>query len=238
MAEMQLNFGDALLVQGPQKNLDRLRQDENVMFLDAPPLLERRLSKGPLALGILIVVLTVISLGWLHASAAMFLGSLAMVIGGVLRMDEAYQSIEWTAVFLIAGILPLGTAMESTGTAALIADWITSFTGGAGPRVVLMGMFIMTALLTEVISNAAATVLVVPIAIDTALGIGASPHAFVMAVVIAASTSFLMPIGHQVNVLVFGPGGYRFSDYTKVGIGLNLLMLLLVMIFLADISGR
>jgi di/tricarboxylate transporter len=95
-----------------------------------------------------------------------------------------------------------------------------------------MGMFVMTALLTEVISNAAATVLVVPIAIDTAMSINANPHAFVMAVVIAASTSFLMPIGHQVNVLVFGPGGYRFSDYTKVGIGLNLLMLLLVMVFL------
>ncbi len=96
----------------------------------------------------------------------------------------------------------------------------------------LIGIFIMTALLTEVISNAAATVLVVPIAIDTAFNLGASPHSFVMATVMAASTSFLMPIGHQDNVIVFGPGGYRFSDYTKVGIWLNLIILILVALFL------
>ncbi|MFQ5433926.1 MAG: SLC13 family permease, partial [Anaerolineae bacterium] len=159
-------------------------------------------------------------------------GALAMVLTGVLCMDEAYQAIEWKSVFLIAGILPLGVAMETTGTAALIAEQITGLLGDLGPRAVLIGIFILTALLTEVISNAAATVLVTPIAIDTALSLSATPHTFVLAVVIAASTSFLMPIGHQVNVLVFGPGGYRFSDYTRVGVWLNLIILLLVAVVL------
>jgi len=96
----------------------------------------------------------------------------------------------------------------------------------------MMGIFVLTGLLTEVMSNAAATVLAVPIAIDAALGIGVDPHSFVMAIVIAASTSFLMPIGHQVNVLIFGPGGYRFSDYTKVGVWLNLVLLILTALLL------
>jgi di/tricarboxylate transporter len=147
-------------------------------------------------------------------------------------MDEAYQAIEWKAVFLIAGMLPLGLAMESTGTAQLIAKQIISLIGDQGAIAVMMGIYIMTGLLTEVMSNAAATVLAVPIAIDAALGLGADPHAFVMAIVIAASTSFLMPIGHQVNVLVYGPGGYRFFDYTKVGVWLNLLLLIMTAIFL------
>jgi di/tricarboxylate transporter len=102
---------------------------------------------------------------------------------------------------------------------------------------VLAGIFLVTALLTEVISNAAATVLMVPIAIDTALRLGSSPQTFVMAVVIAASTSFLMPIGHQANIIIYGPGGYKFGDYARVGVGLNILLLILVLIFLPMIWG-
>ncbi len=232
LADVPLDFGDSLLVQGEQSKIDILRRDDNFMVLDSPPPDARRLRKGPLALGILLVVLVTITLGWLHPAAAMLIGALAMVLTGVLRMDEAYQAIEWKSVFLIAGILPLGVAMETTGTAALIAEQITGLLGSLGPRAVLIGVFILTALLTEVISNAAATVLVVPIAIDTAVSLSANPYTFVMAVVIAASTSFLMPIGHQVNVLVFGPGGYRFSDYTRVGVWLNLIILLLVALVL------
>jgi di/tricarboxylate transporter len=162
----------------------------------------------------------------------MFIGALLMVLSGTLTMEEAYQSIEWKSVFLIAGMLPLGLAMENTGTAQLLAEQIIALIGGWGATAVMMGIFIMTGLLTEVMSNAAATVLAVPIAIDAALNMGANPHAFVMAIVIAASTSFLMPIGHQVNVLIYGPGGYQFFDYTKVGIWLNLLLMILTALLL------
>jgi di/tricarboxylate transporter len=162
----------------------------------------------------------------------MLIGALLMVLSGTLTMDEAYRSIDWKSVFLIAGMLPLGLAMQSTGTAQLLADQIVSLVGNWGPLAVMMGIYLVTGLLTEVISNAAAAVLAVPIAVDAALNLGASPHAFVMATVIAASTSFLMPIGHQVNVLVFGPGGYRFADYARVGVWLNLLLFILTALIL------
>jgi di/tricarboxylate transporter len=162
----------------------------------------------------------------------MLIGAMLMILTGVLKMDEAYRAIEWKSVFLIAGMLPMGIAMQNTGTALLLAQKIIGVVGGLGPLAVVMGIFLMTALLTEVMSNAAATVLVTPIAIDAARSMDANPRTFVMAVVIAAATSFLMPIGHQANVLVFGPGGYRFSDYTKVGVWLNVIIFIVVAIVL------
>ncbi len=228
IADVPLNFGDALLVQGPQKKINLLRQDANFLVLDTPRPELRRTRKAPLAVGILLGVLVVVATGWLHVSTAMLIGALLMVLSGTLTMDEAYQSIHWQSVFLIAGMLPLGLAMEQTGTAALLAGQINALLSGWGPLAVLVGMFALTALLTEVMSNAASTVLIVPIALDVAHGLGADPRAFVIAVVLAASTSFLMPIGHQVNVIVFGPGGYKFSDYAKVGVWLNLIILLIV----------
>jgi di/tricarboxylate transporter len=232
MGDRPLNFGDSLLVQGPVENINRLRSDRNFLLLDMPKLEKRRVKKAPIAIFILLGVLMVVSTSLLHVSIAMFIGALLMVLSGTLTMDEAYQSIEWKAVFLIAGMLPLGLAMESTGTAQFLADQIINLIGDLGPMAVMLGIYIMTGLLTEVMSNAAATVLAVPIAIDAARSLGADPHAFVMAIVIAASTSFLMPIGHQVNVLVYGPGGYKFFDYTKVGVWLNLLLLIMTAIFL------
>jgi len=232
LGDVSLDFGDSLLIQGPVDKINLLRRERDFLLLDMPPLEMRRTQKAPLAIAILLGVLVVVTAGWLHVSAAMFIGALLMVLSGTLTMDEAYRSIEWKSVFLIAGMLPLGLAMENTGTARLLADQIVGLVGDWGPLAVMMGIFVLTGLLTEVMSNAAATVLAVPIAIDAALGLGADPHAFVMAIVIAASTSFLMPIGHQVNVLVFGPGGYRFSDYTKVGVWLNLVLLILTALVL------
>ena len=225
LGDVPLAFGDSLLVQGPAEQINKLRTNRNFLLLDMPQPEARNLKKAPVALTILLGVLLVVSTGLLHVSIAMFLGALLMVLTGVLTMEEAYQSIEWKSVFLIAGMLPLGLAMENTGTAQFLAGQIIQLIGGWGPVAVMMGIFIMTGLLTEVMSNAAATVLAVPIAIDAALSMGANPRAFVMAIVIAASTSFLMPIGHQVNVLIYGPGDYQFFDYTKVGIWLNLILM-------------
>jgi di/tricarboxylate transporter len=232
LGDIALDLGDSLLIQGPVDKINLLRRERDFLLLEMPPMETRRTKKAPMSIAILLGVLVVVSAGWLHVSAAMFIGALMMVLSGTLTMDEAYRSIEWKSVFLIAGMLPLGLAMENTGTARLLADQIVGLVGGWGPLAVMMGIFVLTALLTEVMSNAAATVLAVPIAIDAALALEVDPHAFVMAIVIAASTSFLMPIGHQANVLVFGPGGYRFSDYTKVGVWLNLLLFILTALIL------
>lgn len=233
LAEIPLQFGDSLLVEGEADRLDLLRRDPNFLILDTqPPLLPRRTHKAPLTVAILLGGLVVVTVGVLPVPVALLIGAILMVLSGALSMEEAYQSIEWKSVFLIAGMLPMGVAMEVTGTAQLMADWLVNLIGGVGPLAVLAGIYVMTGLLTEVMSNAAATVLVTPIAIDAALQLGADPRAFVIGVVLAASTSFLMPIGHQVNVIVFGPGGYKFSDYTRVGVVLNLILLLVVLLTL------
>lgn len=232
LGDVRLQFGDSLLVQGATEKLNLIRRDPNFMMLDRPPLELRNSDKAPLAIAILLGVLVMVSFGWLDVSITMLIGALLMVISGVLTMDEAYRVIDWKSVFLIAGMLPLGIAMEQTGTARLLADQLVLLIGRLGPLMVMAGIFVLTALLTEVISNAAAAVLMVPIAIDAAFGLGVNPQPFVMATVIAASTSFLMPVGHQVNVIIMGPGGYKFSDYTRVGVWLNLILLLLVVLVL------
>lgn len=233
LAEIPLNFGDSLLVEGSTERLNMLRQDSDFLMIDTnPPLEARRTRKAPLTVAILAGGLVVITLGWLPVSVALLIGAILMVLSGALSMDEAYESIEWKSVFLIAGMLPLGVAMENTGSAQLVADAVIALVGALGPMMVLVGIYIMTGLLTEVISNAAATVVVTPIAIDAALSLGVDPRAFVIGVVLAASTSFLLPIGHQVNVLVFGPGNYKFSDFTRVGVLLNIILLLVVVLTL------
>jgi di/tricarboxylate transporter len=232
LGDVSIDLGDSMLLQGSVDKIKLLRHERDFMLLDMPPLETRRTHKAPVAVAILLGVLTVVAVGWLHVSAAMFIGALLMVLSGTLTMDEAYRSIDWKSVFLIAGMLPLGLAMQSTGTAQLLADRIVVLVGDWGPLAVMMGIYLVAGLLTEVISNAAAAVLAVPIAIVAALSLGANPHAFVMATVIAASTSFLMPIGHQVNVLVFGPGGYRFADYARVGVWLNLILFILTALIL------
>jgi di/tricarboxylate transporter len=233
LAEIPLQFGDSLLMEGTAARLDLLRRDPNFLILDTqPPLQPRRTRKAPLTIAILLGGLVMVTLGVLPVPVALLIGAILMVLSGALSMEEAYQSIEWKSVFLIAGMLPLGVAMEVTGTAQLMADGIVNLIGGLGLMAVLVGIYVMTGLLTEVMSNAAATVLVTPIAIDAALQLGADPRAFVIGVVLAASTSFLMPIGHQVNVIVFGPGGYKFSDYTRVGVVLNLILLLVIVLTL------
>jgi di/tricarboxylate transporter len=232
LADIPLDFGDALLIQGPAERISHLRRNEEFLILETPPMDTKRTKKAPLAVLILFAVLLVVSFRILHVSTAMLIGAMLMVLFGVLNMDEAYKAIEWKSVFLIAGMLPMGIAMQNSGTALYLAQKIVELVGDWGTVAVLMGIFLMTALMTEVMSNAAATVLVTPIAIDAARSLGANPQTFVMAVVIAAATSFLMPIGHQANVLIFGPGGYKFGDYTKVGVWLNIIIFIVVAIFL------
>lgn len=228
MANTAIAFGSSILVEGPPEKIALIRHNPDFLVLDTPQPEIRNARKAPIAIAILAAVLVLTTLGWLSVPVAMLIGALLMVISRILNMEEAYKSISWQSVFLIAGMLPMGLAMEKTGTATFLADQIIAVVGAWGPMVVLMGLYLLTSLLTEVMSNAAATVLVVPIAVDAAFKLGADPHSFIMGIVIAASTSFLMPVGHQANVIVFGPGGYRFFDYTKVGVGLNLALFFLV----------
>lgn len=232
LRDVSLEFGDALLLQGAPSRVAALRDGGEFLVLEPVDFEIERKRKAPLAAGILVLVILLAVFSGFGIATAMVIGSVAMVLTGCLSMDEAYESIDWRTVFLVGGMLSLGIAMENTGTATFLADVLLNLLGGVGPIGLLAGIYILSALITQPMSNAAAVVLMVPIAVDTALGIDANHLTFTMAVVIGAATSFLSPVGHKANVLVFGPGGYRFMDYARVGALLTVALFIVSMIFL------
>jgi di/tricarboxylate transporter len=232
LRDVRLRFGDTLLLQGPGHRVTALQEGDEFLVLEPVKIETRRQDRAWISVGIMGLVLLLATVGGLSIALAMVIGAVLMVLSGSLTMDEAYQSIEWRSIFLIAGMLPLGTAMETTGTAQYLAGLMVDNVGVLGPLAVLAGIYILASLITEPMSNAAATVLIVPISIDIALSLGADPRAFVLATVIGASTSFLTPVGHQANVLVLGPAGYRFFDYTRVGFPLNVVIFIVTMLAL------
>jgi di/tricarboxylate transporter len=178
------------------------------------------------------VVLLPVILGWLPIAIAAIMGAVLMILLGCLTMEEAYRFIEWKAVFLIAGMLPLGIAMQQSGAASFLAERVVSLVGGLGPLVVMAAIFVLTSLATQVMPNPAVAVLMAPIAINTAGDLGISPYALMMVVALSASASFLSPVSHPANVLIMGPGGYRFADYLKVGIPLTVVTLVVTLLVL------
>lgn len=246
VVDQSLRFGDVMLAQGAERRIKNLRRNPNLLILDQRPEDERRTEKSRRALTILVMTLVTLAFvtiignqpnNLLHiaqsevgywVSLVMLTGAMGMVLTQCLSMEEAYQSIDWKSVFLIAGMLPLGVAMASTNTDVLIADKLLSMLQTDNPTAILIGLYILATILTSVISNAAATVLIVPIAIQAAFQLGVRPEPFVMTAVIGASSAFLLPIGHQANIIVYGAGGYKFFDFFKVGIWLNILLLFVV----------
>ena len=232
LRSVRLQFGDDLLLQGPRHRLPSLQEKNDFLVLEPLKISERRKRKMPIAIGLMVLVIGLVLFAGIDIAVAMVLGAVGMVVTRCLSMDEAYESIDWRTVFLVAGMLPLGTAMATTGTARYIADLMLGAIGGLGPLAALAGIYLLAALVTQPMSNAAAMVLVVPIAIDTALGLGANYLTFTLAVVIGGATSFLTPVGHKANVLVFGPGGYKFFDYARVGALLTVFLFIATMIAL------
>ena len=155
-----------------------------------------------------------------------------MVLTGCLNMEQAYRAIDWRAVFLIAGMLPLGIAMQETGTAEYLAGKVMDALGSFGPWPVIMGLYFVTAAGTMIIPTAALVVLMSPIVISATTEMGIAPQTAMMAVAMAASASFTSPISHPANILVMGPGGYKFSDYIKLGVPLTLVVFTAVMLLL------
>ncbi len=232
LRKVPLQFGDALLLQGPQHRVAALQEGGDFVVLEPDEPEQYRSRKAPIAIGALLLAIGLVVFGVAEIALAMVIAAMIMILFGVLTIEEAYESVDWRTVFLVAGMLPLGLAMEQTGTARYLADLILGVFGPYGPVATLAGIYLLAALITQPMSNAAAIVLVVPIALDTAAGLDANYKTFTMAVVIGAATSFLSPVGHKANVLVFGPGGYKFTDYARVGALLTLILLIVSMIFL------
>ena len=230
LRDRKLHFGDALLLYGSRRRLRMLGQEPDFLVLteeaQVPPLKE----KIPVAVFIMLLVLIPAIFGWLPIAISAILGVALMIITGCLTMEEAYRSIEWKAIFLIAGMLPLGIAMEQTGAAQFLANGMIAMIGGLGSVAIMAGFFLLAALASQFMPNPAVAVLLAPIALSTAADLGVSPYPFMMTVAVSASAAFLSPVGHAANVLVMGPGGYRFSDYFKAGLPLTLLTMVVVLL--------
>ncbi|MFQ5945862.1 MAG: SLC13 family permease, partial [Anaerolineae bacterium] len=181
---------------------------------------------------VMAAVLLPVILGWLPISIAAVMGVTLMVLSGSLNMEEAYRYIEWRAIFLIAGMLPMGIAMEQTGAAQFVAEAMVTAIGGMGPLAVVAGFYILAALATQVMPSPAVAVLLAPIALSTAGDLGISPYPLMMTVAVSTSAAFLSPVAHPANLLVMGPGGYRFADYLKVGVPLTLVVMVVVLVVL------
>ncbi len=230
LKDMELTFGDAMVLFGSVKNLQVLDQEPDFMVLTHIDREKHRTEKMKISLSIVAAILLVVIMGWIPIYIAAVIGAAVMVLTGCLTMNEAYRQIEWKAVFLIAGMIPLGTALDQTGAAMMAAQWVIAQVGPYGPDAILFGLVALTVLSTCILPIPAVVVLMVPIVLNTAAGMDISPQSLMMGVSMAASASFITPISHPAKLMVMGPGGYAFKDYLKTGIPLTLFVLIALMI--------
>jgi di/tricarboxylate transporter len=222
--ESELAVGDTLLLQGTWGALDRHLDDPDVLVVDKPEVVRRQavpLGHGSKrAIGVLAAMVIVLATGAIPPAAAGLLAAGAMVVLGVLTMEQAYRGISWTTVILVGGMISLSTAMTETGAAAKLADGLVRIVGDAGPYALLFGLFVLTAVLGQLISNMATALIVIPVALSAAADMDVSAKPVLMAVTVSAAASFLTPVATPANLMVMGPGGYRFGDYWKLGLPL------------------
>ena len=237
MDKRPLRGGDTLLVQASESTVERFVADRGFIVAQdlTPP--EYRYDRIPVALGVVALVVALPALGVLPIVVSALAGIVAMVATGCVKPNEMYESVDWSVIFLLAGLIPLGVALERSGGAEWLATAIVAVSSGLAPIVVLGLFYLVTALLTNVLSNNASVVVMIPVAVEAALQLGANPFAFVMAVTFAASTPFLTPIGYQTNLMVYGPGGYTFSDYARLGAPLQLLLTVVTTLGIAFFWG-
>ncbi len=233
IADTKLSAGDTLLLEVKSDRLNVLRQDPSfVIISDSDQVVYRRSRLIP-ALVIVAGVIVTATLGIAPIVVSSVIGAILLILVGCIKMEEVYQAIEWRIIFLLAGVLTLEAAMENSGAAPLISSTIISVVSSWGGLIALLSAFyLMTFVFTEMMSNNATAALLTPIAIATANTLQVSPRPFLVAVMFAASASFMTPVGYQTNTLIYGPGRYRFADFLRVGTPLNLIFWILATIFI------
>ena len=231
LGSVRLGLGDALLIQAHGTQIRELRRDADFIVLGEVPGGTLR-HKAPLAIGILLAVVGLAAFDVVPIPVTAVLGCVALVMTRILEPEDIYRSINWQVIFLLAGVLPLGIAMHTSGAAGFLASQVVSLVGDMGPVAVLAAIYLLAAIMTETMSNAAAAVLLAPIAISTAGHLGVDPKPFLMAITFAASTGFSTPVGYQTNTMIYNPGGYRYVDFLRAGVPLNILFCILSTIFI------
>jgi di/tricarboxylate transporter len=233
--DVTLKAGDSLLLHGTWAALDEQTRDQNVVLVDSPDAIRRQtVPLGPRArpaLVILGVMVALLTTGVVPAAVAGVLAAIAMILSGVITVPQAHRAMSWTTLILVAGMIPLSTAITETGAADLLAGTIVGAVGGGGPTAILLGIFLVNAVLGQLISNTATALILIPIALSVAGEMGVSPMPLLMCVNVASAAALLTPVATPANIMVKGPGGYEFSDYTKLGLPLMLLYLV-VAVFL------
>nr|WP_246480401.1 SLC13 family permease [Motiliproteus sediminis] len=228
----KLAFGDTLLLAGGWHLLEALKNKRDFVVLETPAEMSEvpaHAQKAPLALAIMLGMLLLMVSGVTSSLTAVLLAALAMIVSGCVTMPEAYRSLNATSLVLIAGMLPLAAAMEKSGALGLIVDQLVTGLGDKGPLMLCAGLFVLTSVFSQFISNTATTVLVAPIGIAAAQQVGVNPEPILMTIALAASTAFATPIASPVNTLVLAPGNYRFMDFVKIGVPLQLLAMVLIL---------
>lgn len=224
LGKVKLRFGDLLLVQGPKESFLGLQTTRELLVLEEKDRENLRLDKAWIALAITVGVVVIAALDWMPILVTSLVGVLLMIITGCLKPGEIYGAVRWDIIFLLAGLIPLGTAMENSGTTKWLANYLVSFGGHLSGYWILLLFYIATAILTEILSNNATVVLMLPIAVEVAKSLSLNPLALMFVVTFAASNSYMTPIGYQTNTMVYGPGGYKFYDFTKVGAPLTIML--------------
>ena len=221
-SDTYLRVGDVLVVRGSRMALDEHLADEEVLRVTEPSLVRRQVV--PLGLGakeavaILALMVVVLATGTVPPAVASLGAAMAVVLLRILTIEQAYRSVSWTTVVIVAGMIPLSVAMRTTGAASTLADGLVSIVGDAGPRMLLLGLFVLVAVLGQLISNTATALVVLPVAVSSAADLGVSPTPVLMALNVAATASLLTPVATPANLMVMEPAGYRFGDYWRLGL--------------------
>jgi di/tricarboxylate transporter len=239
--DAELQLGDSFLVRGTWDAIGQLGEEfrDDVVIVGCPADLASQVTqlspRSFLAIAILAGMVSLMVSGLVPVAIASMLAAMAMILVGCIDVRQAYAAVSWSTVMLIAGMLPMATALDATGGARQVADLLVATLGSIGPVAVLGGVFVITTTLSQVMSNTATAVLMCPIVLTTAVGMGVDPHPLMMAIAVAASTAFLTPIGTTTNLMVLGPGEYRFADYAKVGAPLVTIFLAICLVLIPAI---
>ena len=237
LGKVPLRFGDLLLVQGAKQSILGLQTTRELLVIEQKEPEVIRHDKGWIALAIVVGVVAAAAFDWLPILVSALVGVVLMIVTGCLKPGELYGAVRWDVIFLLAGLIPLGTAMENSGATKWLADNLLIVGGNLNGYWILLFFFVITSLLTEILSNNASVVLLIPIAVEVAKSLNLNPLAMMFAVTFAASNSFMTPIGYQTNTMVYSPGGYKFSDFFLVGAPLNLLMAIVTPLLIIWLYG-
>ena len=232
LGDIELNDGDTLLLQGQRSDISRLMNSVNIIVTNELSELYFRRDR---AIAALMVTLTMVCLAVFNIvpiMVAAIIGGVGMILTRCLTIEEAYSAIDWKIIFLLGGIIPLGLALEQSGAIQLLADTVLKPFLASGSTLLLAATYLVTAILTAFMSNNATAIILVPFAVGLAGFINVDPRPFLVAITFAASTSFATPIGYQTNTMVYSPGGYRFTDFTRIGLPLNILFLILSVVLI------